>query len=148
MDSVNREEKRIQNGQQRRNESGAVSLEMALLLPILLLLVLGLATLGHAMTVRFMLSSAAYDAARLCTLSGKQGSACAQAAMKKKLGKSANWCSTLSINGKAYAEAGYTQVNSFEVNATCAYKGAVGTKFLASYKITLATLRARAVMPY
>ena len=142
----NREERRIQN--RRRGERGAVSLEMALLLPILLLLVLGLATLGHAMTVRFMLSSAAYDAARLCTLSGKQSQACAKAAMTKKLGKSINWCKPLNVTGKMYTEAGYTDVKSFEVNATCAYKGAVGTKFLASYKITLVTLRARAVMPY
>ena len=130
------------------HEQGAVSLEMALLLPVLLLLVLGLATLGHAMTVRFMLSSAAYDAARTCTLQGKPTSLCARTIMKKKLGKSLNWCSTMQVSVKNASEPGYTSVRSFEVSSTCAYKGAVGTKFLASNKITLVTLRARATMPY
>ena len=121
---------------------------MALLLPVLLLLVLGLATLGHAMTVRFMLSSAAYDAARTCTLAGKANGACANKLVKKKMGKSANWCSTLDVSTKQQDEPGYTDVRSFEVSSVCSYKGVVGTKFLASNKITLVTLRARATMPY
>ena len=121
---------------------------MALLLPVLLLLVLGLATIGHAMTVRFMLSSATYDAARTCTLQGKTTSMCARTMMKRKLGKSLNWCSSLQVTVKNANEAGYTAVKSFEVNSTCTYKGPMGSKLLSSNKIHIVTLRARATMPY
>ncbi len=121
---------------------------MALLLPVLLLLVMGVATIGHAMTVRFMLSSAAYDAARTCTLQGTPTSICARTMMKRKLGKSMNWCNTLQVNIKKTKEPGYTAVMSFEVSSACAYKGPMASKFLAQNKLHVITLRARASMPY
>lgn len=134
---------------ERKRCQGAVSLEMALLMPIFLIMILGLATIGHALIVRFMLSASAYDAARTCALSRQANQACAKALVLRKMGATKKWCNNSpSVTVKISNEPGYTQVRSMEVQITCAFSGGVGIVYLKNNNITLTTLRARATMPY
>lgn len=121
---------------------------MALLLPILLVLVLGVASLGHAMAVRFMLSGATYDAARICTMQGKADNSCASSMVKHRMGTSAKWCGPLHTTGVlSGAQATYNEVKLYDVNANCTYTMPL-VKSLAQYKIKMTTLKARATFPY
>ena len=138
-----------------RHQRGSVSLEMALLLPILLVLVVGLATVGHALIVRFLLSSAAYDAARKCTLRGTPTLGCANKNTKAKLGPALlKWCKSFQVQTPSQANRACATpvcswpVRTFEVRVGCDYAGIMSRQFLTQNKITIATLRARAAMPY
>ncbi len=132
------------------------ALEFALILPALLLVILGTVTLAHAFIVRFMLSSAAYDAARTCTLAQKATQGCASQMVTKKLGNTLKWCSNSNVNVVASdtPEPGFVDpngqplVSAFEVRVSCDFTGGVGTGFLKSKGIIIASLQARAVMPH
>jgi len=132
-----------------RRDGGAVALEMALVTPILLLLILGISTIGHAMVVRFMLSSAAYDAARSCTLERTPTVKCARELIHKKMGATKKWCiSGPSVKAVVAKQPGFITVNAFEVKVECNYGGHIGKAYLAKSSLIIATLHARASMPY
>jgi len=139
-----------------RREAGVAALEFALILPALLLVVLGTVTLAHAFIVRFMLSSAAYDAARTCTLARKATQGCARDMVVKKLGNTLKWCSNNNVDVYAHDDDepafkgpdGQCLVKAFEVRVSCDFTGGVGTGFLKSKGIVIAALQARAVMPH
>lgn len=147
---------RRHHGSDARRESGVAALEFALILPALLLVILGTVTLAHAFIVRFMLSSAAYDAARICTLARQPTQGCASGMVTKKLGNTLKWCSngSVAVNATDAAEPGFTGaggvplVSAFEVRVSCEFTGGVGTGFLKSKGIVIASLQARAVMPH
>ena len=132
-----------------RGEQGAAALEFALVMPVLLMILIGIAVLGHAMMVRFMLNGAAYDAARVCSLQRTPTSACVTGIVKKKLGKTLNWCSSWKAIPKTTKEAGLVAVYSLEVNVDCIYGGIIGSKnYNQSHGLSIGTLKARASMPY
>lgn len=132
-----------------RGEQGAAALEFALVMPVLLMILIGIAVLGHAMMVRFMLNGAAYDAARTCSLQRMPTSACVTGIVKKKLGKTLKWCSSWKAVPKTTKEPGLVEVYSLEVSVDCIYGGIIASKsYHASHGLTLGTLRARASMPY
>jgi Flp pilus assembly protein TadG len=133
----------------RRSEGGVAALEFALILPALLIVVLGTITLAHAFIVRFMLSSAAYDAARTCALARTTTQACATSVVQKKLGNTlTKWCGNWSAPTSDQVDAAFPSVSHFEVRVNCDFIGGVGMGFLKSRGIVITTLRARAVMPH
>ena len=131
-----------------RAEEGVAAVEMAFVLPLLLVLILGTATLGHAVLVRFLLHSAAYDAARTCALARQTTAACASPLIKTKLGSTLNWCSTFQVAAVDQPVPGLPTVSTFEVRLTCAFSGGVGAGFLKSHGLVITTINARAVMPH
>lgn len=143
-------------GKRSRAESGVAALEFALILPALLILILGTVTLAHAFIVRFMISSAAYDAARTCTLGRNATQNCAGGMVVKKLGNTLKWCANNNVSVTAtdtpepgfVAANGVALVSAFEVRVSCDFTGGVGTGFLKSKGIVIASLQARAVMPH
>jgi Flp pilus assembly protein TadG len=61
----------------RRRDRGAVAVEFALVLPILLVLTLGLIAFGHAFHTQTMIDNAARDAVRVYVLTDGAGAAAA-----------------------------------------------------------------------
>ena len=133
----------------RERERGAVALEMALVMPLLLFLLIGIAAMGHAMMVRFMLNGAAYDSARVCALARMPTSACVTKIVKDKLGPTLKWCTSWKAVPLWKKEPLFVEVSSLEVKIECTYGGIIGNKsYNQSHGINLGTLRARATMPY
>jgi Flp pilus assembly protein TadG len=132
-----------------RGEEGASALEFALVLPALLILLIGTVVIGHGLVLRFMLDSAAYDAARTCTLQRKATSGCARAVVNKKLGGFQKLCNSLQVSGAVTQAQGFTAVSSMEVKIDCAYRGLISSAaYLGSNSLLFGTIRVRAVMPY
>ncbi len=63
----------------RRNDSGAAAVELALVLPFLLLLLCGIIDFGRAYNARITLSNAARESVRVWALGGTQDEATARA---------------------------------------------------------------------
>jgi Flp pilus assembly protein TadG len=133
----------------RQGEEGAAALEFALVLPILLILLLGTIAIGHGLVLRFLLSSAAYDAARTCTLARQATSSCARKVVENKLGGLTQWCSSLQVTTSNTKAAGYDTVNALQVDLNCSYSGIVSTAaYLDSNGPLIGNIKTRAVMPY
>jgi len=135
----------------RRRERGVAALEMALVTPILLLLITGITTIGHAMVVRFMLSSAAYDGARTCALARIPTAKCVNTVVKRKLGGTKKWCNGGSgpkVRAHARKDPAYPAVSYLDVTVSCSYVGVVAAGFLQKNGLTLTKIEARAAMPY
>ncbi|MFF1828831.1 TadE/TadG family type IV pilus assembly protein [Paenarthrobacter sp. NPDC058040] len=58
----------------KRNERGAVAVEMAILLPVLLLILVGIVEFGRALNVQVSLTQAAREGARYAAVHYKDGS--------------------------------------------------------------------------
>ena len=127
------------------NERGVAAVEFALSLPILLVLVVGLVTVGHSLTARYMLNSAAYDAARTCSLARQPNDTCANTVVTEKLRSGAGWCTTLTVQTAVEASS-MPSVNTFDVRVDCAYSGVFGDAVTVIDKI--GNVQARASMPY
>jgi Flp pilus assembly protein TadG len=125
------------------------ALEFALLLPLLMILVVGVIVIGHGLVTRYILSSAAYDAARTCALARAPTAGCARAIVNSRIGSASKWCRSLNVSVNNAAAPGYPAVTALEVRADCAYTGVIGTSGFASKQgLSIAQVRARAVMPY
>lgn len=127
------------------DERGVAALEFALTLPILLVLVVGLVTVGHSLTARYMLNSAAYDAARTCSLARQPTDTCASAVVNEKLRGGAGWCSTIDVQTSDEATT-LPSVKTFDVKVDCAYTGVFGDAVTMIDNI--GNVQARAAMPY
>jgi hypothetical protein len=113
------------------------------------MLLLGTIAIGHGLVLRFLLSSAAYDAARTCTLARQATSSCARTVVNSKLGGLTQWCSTLQVSTSSAKAAGYQTVNALQVDLNCSYGGIVSTAaYLGSHGMLFGNIRVRAVMPY
>ena len=131
-------------------EQGVATVEMAFVLPVLLVLVLGTFTLGEAVIMRFLMHSAAYDAARTCTLGGRPTTACATPVVEKKLEPVRKWCEGEVVK-RVFDEAaqGLEDVSILRVELECKFVGGVGVKYLAEKaKLKIEWIRARAAMPH
>lgn len=132
-----------------RREEGAAALEFALVLPVLLILLLGTISVGHGLVLRFLLSSAAYDAARTCALKKTPTTACANQAVANKLKGLQKWCSSTNVKVQGTQAQGFTAVNSVEVELDCQYTGIISTAaYLGTHGMLFGNVRAKAVMPY
>ena len=119
-------------------------------MPALLVILVGIAVLGHAMMVRFMIDGAAYDAARTCALKQTPTTTCAKAVVTLKMGKILNgWCTSWTAVPKNTPQPGLTGVSSLEVRVTCVYRGVMANStYKKAHGLNLGTLQARATMPY
>jgi hypothetical protein len=125
------------------------AVEFAFVLPLLLALVLGTATLGHAVLVRFLMHSAAYDAARTCALARQTSAACASSVVKAKLSNTAmKWCDNFQLTTADPIQPGLPTVNTFEVRLSCSFIGGVGTNYLKKHGLSITSINARAAMPH
>lgn len=70
----------------RKAQRGGISLEAAMLLPLLMLLVLGCIDFGRLLWAQTVVSSAAAEAARMAVLSGPSDSVVADVATSRVLG--------------------------------------------------------------
>jgi Flp pilus assembly protein TadG len=132
-----------------RREEGAAALEFALVLPVLLILLLGTISVGHGLVLRFLLSSAAYDAARVCALKKTPTTACATQAVADKLKGLQKWCSSTDVKVQNKQAQGFTEVSSVQVELDCHYNGIISTAaYLGSHGMLFGNVRAKAVMPY
>lgn len=124
---------------------------MALVFPVLLLMILGIATVGHAMVIRFVLSSTAYDAARTCGLARQVNSKCVRTVVRRKMRDTQRWCNGGSgprITAQALGDPNYPSVNTFEVGLNCQYGFGIGGGYLRSQGLVITNIEAKAVMPY
>ncbi len=133
---------------ERCRDDGAAALEFALTLPLLIMLIIGLFSIGHGLVVRYMLSSAAYDAARTCTLSRNPTAGCAQAIITQRFGSAQTWCNGIVVNVTNGPQPGFTAVNTMDVRATCNYRGVFAPAVMQEHGITLTSINARSAMPY
>ena len=140
------------SGSQRaqRGESGVAALEFALVLPLLMMLILGVISIGHALAVRYVLSSASYDAARACTLNRTVTVGCAQTIIQRRINDAggAAWCSSIAVAVQDQPEPGFPAVNAMSVEANCSYRGVIATGYLQGQGLGIFNIRARAVMPH
>lgn len=133
----------------RQRQEGAAALEFALVLPILLMLLLGTIALGHGLVLRFLLSSAAYDAARVCTLARQPTATCAKTVVNNKLGGLTKWCKTLHVTAQTSPAAGFAAVNALGVELDCGCSGVISTAaYLGQHGLLYGNIKVRAVMPY
>jgi hypothetical protein len=129
-------------------EAGVVSLEMALVTPVVLLTLVASVLLGHALYVRFLLTGMAQDSARLCALGRTPAAECA-AAVRQRAAQEVPWCQPLEVEATLVQLplAGSNRVQGLALTLQCHYVGGIGLEFLARNKISIADLRASALVP-
>jgi hypothetical protein len=127
-------------------ETGVVSLEMALVMPLLLLMVVGAITLGHAQYVRYNLSSGADRAARACALDQALPEQC-EALARQMLTGTSGWCDPLEVTAQYEPLPGLQRAIGLRVQVECSYVGGVGQTFLKNNNISIADFTISALMP-
>ncbi len=126
---------------------GAVAIETALALTVVMLVLVGGVTLGHAVTVRHVLSSATARAVRVCTVAGGDIGGCMDDQVRQELIDAgvAGRCPDLNIEPEAIDLAGIPAVR---VAATCGYDGMPGAAWLTANGVNDGlVLTAQATMP-
>ena len=127
------------------------TVEFALILPLLLILALATTTLCHAFLTRFLMHSAAYDAARSCALARTgNDSTCVTGILNAKLQKVTMACEggiKPQVTPKSLGQP-LEGVTSLEVELKCDFIGGIGRGYLQKHGLKIATITARAAMPY
>lgn len=126
---------------------GAVAIETALAMTVVMLVLIGGVTLGHAVTVRHVLSSATSRAVRVCTIAGGDIAGCMDDQVRAALLEAgvAARCPDLAVEPEAVDLAGIPAVR---VSASCPYDGMPGMAWLAANNAGDGlVLTARATMP-
>jgi len=101
----------------RRAETGAVSVEFALLVPLLLMLVVGTVHFGTVLVARHRVTDAANFATRAAAVSGVVAPGPIQAQVLARLGAGANSCATLTVTPTLVADP--NGFNVLNVDVTC-----------------------------
>ncbi|MBK6849400.1 MAG: pilus assembly protein [Proteobacteria bacterium] len=135
-----------------------MSVELAILAPLLLLLIYGAVTLGSAAYARHALLEAASSTARLCAL--QPGVDCRSIATQCTLqlpgsgpcGELRSWCQPVLVEQAdrpqlVPLESGLV-IEAASVRLGCAFVGSVGGEFLAEHKIRITHFSASALVPY
>lgn len=131
---------------------GGAALEFMLVLPTLLLVFIGMLSLGNYVTTRYALTSAAGAAARACSMAPPgqplpQPQACAQAVVPAVMPPNLmSRCSALRVQTSTPNLPG-TSLRQLNVTLTCTYAGLFGGNFLANAGVQLAALQVQASMP-
>ncbi|MCC6746721.1 MAG: pilus assembly protein [Deltaproteobacteria bacterium] len=132
-----------------RREDGSVAVEVAIGMPILLMVLIGITMVAHGLTVRFVITGAAYDAARACGLAKTPTVDCAQAVVDAKLGGTSNrWCNATAVSVRQNAIPDVPLVQSLQVFVVCELKATLGTEMLRPYNAEITQVRASAELPY
>ena len=132
----------------RTPRRGAAAVEFMMILPAVLLVSLGMLTLGNYLTTRHHLGLASGRASRTCSLDGVVNrAACVQAIVAMAMPPfAANRCGALRVN-TAVNNLPNTPVRVLEVEVVCAYTPLFGGRLLGGEGITLQALTARGAMP-
>ena len=130
---------------ERHDENGAVSLEMALTAPLLLLFVAGIAGLGHALCLKQQLTAEVLTLARGCSLRDRSSDCRAQVEQQMQAGYQ-RWCDPLTVTLEPLALP-QLERPALQLEASCSYSAGLGGHSLARKGVTFGTLRAVALVP-
>jgi hypothetical protein len=129
-------------------ELGVVSVETALAMPVLLIIITATVTLGHAIYVSYLLAGGASAAARACALDEADAPSCEAFARRQLTASVGAWCSPLEVEVRREPLPGLQSVAGLHVALRCGYVGGVGRELLRSRGIAITNLAASALMPY
>ncbi|MBK8481647.1 MAG: pilus assembly protein [Proteobacteria bacterium] len=140
-----------------RGDEGIVSVELAILAPLLLLLIYGALTIGGAVYARHALFEAAGTTARLCALQPDVD--CRALATQCSLGQLGSVCAELATSCRPVIveQADRLQLRQLDGSATiaaasvqlgCTFVGSIGGEFLAEHEIRITHFSASALVPY
>jgi Flp pilus assembly protein TadG len=110
-----------------RGQRGSASVELALGLPLLLVVVLGGVHLGRVVMARHQLADAASFAARAAAITARPDSSRIRAAIRDRLG-AGSACSAVAVTSRA--ERDELGVERLEVTARCAVATGIGGALL------------------
>lgn len=127
----------------RRRQRGAISVELAIGLPILVLVIMAGVHFGLILKTRHQLGDATNHATRLAAIAKNPNPAAIRTAIQDRLGPNAG-CANLNVTSSSARDA--FGVNRVDVNARCTVNTGIGGQllgFLGSSEITV-----RASMPF
>ena len=124
-----------------RAQRGAVSVELGLCFPILLLLVLGGLHLGRALGTRHELADATDWATRTAAIAKTPGAGAIQPLVVSRIGSSS--CASITVSSVVTGSAPYRRL---EVESKCMLKAPVGGAIIGT--MGLDQVSVRAAMPY
>lgn len=128
----------------RRREAGAVSVEFALTLPLLLMLVMGGIHLGRGLGTRHRLADATGFATRAAAVSGNTSTANVQSLILARLGTSAAQCAAITVTSSVV---GTVPGRRLEVTARCTLPAPFGLNLLDGEN-PLTQVQVTAAMPF
>jgi Flp pilus assembly protein TadG len=126
-------------------QRGAVALEFALVVPLFLLLVAGIGTIGHALALRYQLSDAAMVAARGLSLSGKNDVGTAEGIVRTRLGGAAESCGALQLTVDTLPLSGGSR--ALRVALACEFKTGIALGLLRAAGVPALHLAVSAATP-
>lgn len=129
----------------RAAQRGAISVEMALATPILLMLILGGVHLGKALATRHRVGDATGFAARAAALSGQTASGQVRGVVNARLGASAAQCATLDVNAQVV---GAPPSRRLEVVTKCTLQPPFGAALLTAIGAFPSDVSASAAFPF
>ena len=127
-------------------EQGVVSLEMALSMPILILVFFGVFVFTHAFYLRFVMTARVHDVARVCAIRKLEMGAC-QAHANEQFASLGRFCDGLLVEARVEAIAGVDNVRGVELTVTCPYQ-VVGLSLFNASGNAPQRLSARSLVPY
>lgn len=130
------------------NQAGTVSLEFALVIPLLMVLIFATVTLGHSLYVRYMLASAASTVARTCVLEQATVGTC-EAVAQPLVADANRWCTGgVGVSVQSVELPGLVYVAGLKVELHCDFVGGFGSEYLRNSNVTIADFTVSALMPY
>lgn len=130
-----------------RGEEGLATLELALVLPWLLVLMFGAFTFGHMYYLRGRLAATVYSEARRCAIAGEEDGQCRATAMARIDAVARGSCS-LTTSSRNVQLPGLRSVSALELWTKCEYQGGIGADYLRKINVTISNFTVSAVVPY
>jgi Flp pilus assembly protein TadG len=128
-----------------RRQRGAVSVEVALVTPIVVILILGGVDLGRALGTRHRLADATGFATRAAALSGNTTSGNVRTLLTNRFGGGMSMCTALDV---ASTVIGAVPNRRLEVTAKCTLVAPFGANLLASIGAFPSDVSVSAAMPF
>jgi Flp pilus assembly protein TadG len=129
----------------RARERGAVAVEFALTVPVIVLLVVGGVHVGRVLGTRHSLADATSYATRAAVVAGTTSQAQVKSLIVGRLGASASQCASLGVTANVI---GSVPNRRLEVVTTCTPSAPFGSSVLSGVGIVSPTLTVRAAMPF
>jgi len=135
---------------QRRVSRGSATVEFALILPALLLIMMGMFTVGNYLTTRYHLTAAANQAARACSYPDSQipnRLVCVQQEVGNRTPDYVRRRCPLLQPDPTIRDLPDVPVQVLHVQITCGYQPAIGGAFMAQVGIAFPPLITQGAMP-
>jgi Flp pilus assembly protein TadG len=126
-------------------QRGAVSVEVALVTPLLLMIILGGVHLGRALGTRHRVADATGFATRAAALSGNTAAANVRALVQGRMGTAAAQCASLDVVSTVV---GVVPNRRIEVTAKCTLPAPFGANLLAAIGAFPSDFTVSAAMPF